>query len=58
MEASLRLGEIVMLLAGLLMVFSLPLLARDSFLLWFGAQGLYFFGALMILIRFIVRGDA
>ena len=58
MEASLRLGEIVMLLAGLLMAFSLPLLARDYSLLWLGAQGLYFLGALIILTRFIVRGDA
>jgi len=48
MEASLRLGEIVMLLAGLLMAVALPLLVRDSYILWFGAQGLYFLGAVMI----------
>jgi len=57
MEAKLRPGEVVMLLAGLGLAISLPLLAQGSSILWFGAQVLYFLGAMLILIRFVARGD-
>lgn len=57
MEAKLRTGEIIMLLAGLILLISLPVLMQGSRVLWFGAQMLYFLGAVMILLRFLVRGD-
>lgn len=53
MKNGLAMGELIVLLAGICWLVSLPLLARGSSLLWFAAQGLYFIGVIGIAWRYL-----
>ena len=46
--------ELVILLAGLCWLLSLPLLAAGNTILWFGAQGLYGIGMMILIWRHLV----
>ncbi|MEX0649824.1 MAG: hypothetical protein WD200_02400 [Candidatus Andersenbacteria bacterium] len=48
-------GELVVLIAAILLLVSLPLLAAGRAGLWFGAQGLYFIGVALIVGRYFSR---
>ncbi|MEX1112419.1 MAG: hypothetical protein WEC84_03075 [Candidatus Andersenbacteria bacterium] len=55
MKSWFTVGELIILVAAILLLTSLPLLAVGRVGLWFGAQGLYFIGVSFVVGKYLSR---